>query len=80
MKACAIKQQEILFTRVGQPHVLHGGFRKSGGLSRIWGIEISELRGSWRLRFGQVVVLMSTPYPENLSFKLALSLKIGGFE
>ena len=42
--------------------------------------DISKMRESLKLIFGQVVVLMSTPYPENLSFKLALSLKIGGFE
>ena len=30
--------------------------------------------------FGQVVVLVSTFYPKNMSFKLVLSSKIGGFE
>ena len=43
-------------------------------------VDISKLRKSWRLIFGQIEVLVSTSYPENMSFRLPLSSKIDGFE
>ena len=43
-------------------------------------VDISKLRKSWRLIFGQIEVLVSTSYPENMSFRLGLSSKIDGFE
>ena len=41
---------------------------------------ISKKRKSYQLIFGQVGVRMSTSFPENMSIKLLLRLKIERFE